>query len=151
MLGEVLVGALLVICTVAIHAVGATLWLNVLLIAGPRFKDRVKYGSSVLLSGATALFLLALHVCEVVLWAEVYCILPDLEGPRTFPEALYFSFATFTTVGYGDVTIQGKWRLLSGIEAMNGILLFGWSTAMLYALIRHHWQIGYSSREEKGR
>ena len=146
---EVLVGALLVVGTVAIHAVGTTLWLNVLVRLVPRIKGRLRGGYSVVLAGTTGLFLLFLHVCEVVLWAETYCLLPGLEGPRTFPEALYFSFITFTTLGYGDVTIHGDWRLLSGIEAMNGILLFGWSTAMLFALVQHHWRIAYTSRREK--
>ena len=100
---------------------------------------------------STVLFLLSLHVCEILLWATTYVNLPDLEGPRTFPDALYFSFVTFTGLGYGDITIFGKWRLLSGVEAMNGILLFGWSAAMLFALIQHLWRMAPpSSRGEEG-
>ncbi|MGW8286164.1 MAG: potassium channel family protein [Candidatus Deferrimicrobiaceae bacterium] len=87
----------------------------------------------------------------MVLWALTYFLLPDLGALRAFPNALYFSYITFTTLGYGDITIVSRWRLLSGVEAMNGILLFGWSTAMLFGLIQHLWQIRHLSREEKGR
>jgi hypothetical protein len=83
--------------------------------------------------------LLSLHILEVIIWALAYTMLPDLAGPDKFEDALYFSFITFTTVGYGDVTLFGEWRLLSGIEAMNGILLFGWSSALVYTTVQKLW------------
>ena len=55
---------------------------------------------------------------------------------RTFEEAVYFSFVTFTTVGFGDVVLTPGVRLLSGIEALNGIILVGWSTALLFAVVQ---------------
>ena len=51
--------------------------------------------------------------------------IPDLET------ALYFSTASFTTIGYGDVVLGPDWRLIGAIEGANGLLLFGWSTAFL--------------------
>jgi hypothetical protein len=54
----------------------------------------------------------------------------------SFSEAWYFSMVTFTTLGYGELTLSGNWRLLSGIEAINGIMLIGWSTAMMFSLIQ---------------
>ena len=62
--------------------------------------------------------------------------LPGVEELTTWEDAIYFSIVTFTTLGYGDITISGGWRLLSGIEAMSGILLFGWSAALLFALVQ---------------
>jgi hypothetical protein len=52
---------------------------------------------------------------------------------------------TFTTLGYGDITLNSEWRVLSGFEAINGILLVGWTTAFLYAVIRRTW--GSSDRD----
>jgi hypothetical protein len=43
---------------------------------------------------------------------------------------------TFTTLGYGDVVVEGSWRLLASFQAANGIILFGWTTALLVAVIR---------------
>ncbi len=58
----------------------------------------------------------------------------------SFEEATYFSFVTFTTLGYGDITLAGAWRILSGIEALNGVLLLGWSTALLFAVVQRTWK-----------
>ena len=49
---------------------------------------------------------------------------------------MYVSLVTFTTLGYGDITLDLRWRWLSGIEAMNGILLFGWTTATLFWIVQ---------------
>ena len=49
--------------------------------------------------------------------------------------ALYFSTVTFTTLGYGDVTLDPEWRLLAAIQAANGTIMFGWTTAIVMAVI----------------
>jgi hypothetical protein len=88
----------------------------------------------------TAVVLMMLHVVEVVLWASAYRLLPgnDLDS---FEKAAYFSMVTFTTLGYGDITLADhQWRLLSGIEALNGILLVGWTTAFLFLVVQRSWQ-----------
>lgn len=82
----------------------------------------------------TALVLIALHVLEVFLWALTYLGVPGT-GLASFEEAMYFSFTTFTTLGYGDITLEGPWRMLTGIESLNGVLLLGWSTAVTFAVI----------------
>ena len=64
-------------------------------------------------------------------------VFDDLE---TFETAVYFSFVTFTTLGYGDITLSESGRVLSGIQALNGILLVGWSTAVLFAVVQKLWQ-----------
>jgi len=56
-----------------------------------------------------------------------------LDDVRT---AAYFSAVTFSAVGYGDVTLHNPWRLLSGLEAANGVILFGWSTSLVFAGVR---------------
>jgi hypothetical protein len=70
---------------------------------------------------------------DAVLWAHVYLAvgaISDLES------ALYFSMVTFTTLGYGDMTMGPDWRLLSSFEAGNGIIMFGWTTALVVAYIQ---------------
>ena len=82
--------------------------------------------------------MLLLHTVEVVLWATAYrTFVPD--ELESFEEATYFSFVTFTSLGYGDITLSSKWRLLSGIEALNGILLAGFSTALLFGVLARAW------------
>ena len=74
------------------------------------------------------LWLLAALTSSVWIWAAVYVGLGLFEA---LEPALYFSVTAFTTLGFGDITLPTPWRLLSGICAANGLLLFGLSTAFL--------------------
>jgi voltage-gated potassium channel len=76
--------------------------------------------------------LLLFHLAEAGVWAAVYWfggLLPDME------KAIYFSITSYTTVGYGDVLLPADRRLLGPIEAAVGILMFGWSTAIIVAVL----------------
>ena len=76
------------------------------------------------------------HIVEIVLWAAAYRLAGEL---RSFEEAVYFSAVTFATIGYGDVTLSSEWRLASALEGVNGILLFGWTTAFLFKVSEFLW------------
>ncbi|PCI35211.1 MAG: hypothetical protein COB60_03770 [Flavobacteriaceae bacterium] len=83
------------------------------------------------------LFITMMHFLHTFMWAICYYVNPATRVDfQSFSEALYFSLVTFTTLGYGDITLSSEWRLLSGIEAINGIMLIGWSTAMMYSIIQ---------------
>jgi voltage-gated potassium channel Kch len=49
-------------------------------------------------------------------------------------EAIYFSLVTFTTLGYGELTLSESWRVMSAFEATNGVTMFGWTTALIIAV-----------------
>ncbi len=135
MLQSILTGIAIVGATVVIHAVGSTYWLRFAtrsLSSEAELRTRTALATLV----STAVVLLLLHVIEVVLWAITYLVLPQVTNLESFEEAVYFSLVTFTTLGYGDITLSGDRRLLSGIESMNGILLFGWSTAVLFSVVQ---------------
>lgn len=70
---------------------------------------------------------------EILLWAWVYRHVGAIHGLEA---SLYFSGITFTTVGYGDITLAKCWQLLSVGEAVNGVLMAGWSTALLIVLVQ---------------
>jgi hypothetical protein len=55
---------------------------------------------------------------------------------QNFEPALYFSMVTFTTLGYGDVLLDDRWRLMASFEAANGIIIFGLSTAVVVAAVQ---------------
>jgi voltage-gated potassium channel len=139
MIQIVLIGIVMVGLTVMIHAM-MTIWYGHSLIKKlNRHRNNLKSGYAMYILFTTVIILLMLLFTEAVTWSCLYFILSDVIGLKSFEEALYFSIVTFTTVGYGDITLQGSWRLLAGIEAMNGILLLGWSSASLYNVIRHLW------------
>ena len=79
------------------------------------------------------LFVMLVHTLQVWIWASIFMAL----GAFTQLEpALYFSLVSFSTVGFGDITLNHDWRLLSGLTAANGFLSFGWSTAYMVELVR---------------
>jgi len=77
--------------------------------------------------------LMAVHFLEVSVWALTYLYANATPAGH---DDLYFAFVNYTTLGYGDITPVERWRLLGPITAMNGVLLFGWSTAFIYAVLR---------------
>jgi hypothetical protein len=84
----------------------------------------------------------ALHTIEIWLYALVYLQLGEM--PALEP-ALYFSTVTFVALGYGDVVLSPQWRLVSAIEAANGVILIAWSTTFMFAvtsrlrMLEHDW------------
>jgi hypothetical protein len=82
---------------------------------------------------ATVSVLMAAHVVEVFLWSTTYAI---VDAAPAGADRLYFAFVNYTTLGYGDITPTARWRLLGPMTAMNGVLLFGWSTAVIFEVLR---------------
>lgn len=129
------IGALAVAATVVIHTVGLILLTPAMAQIVKWFRlHRHGFGKSVAMV-ATVLGIFALHTVEVWFWAAIYFFIGAVPD---FPSALYFSSATFSTVGYGDITLHPDWRLLSSLEGLNGFLLIGWSTAYLVSASTRH-------------
>jgi hypothetical protein len=73
------------------------------------------------------------HFCEVLVWSVVYAV-GDVVPAGADP--VYFAFVNYTTLGYGDIIPVKRWQLLGPMTAMNGWLLFGWSTAVIFEILR---------------
>lgn len=71
---------------------------------------------------------------ESIAWAVTYLLLGAIEGAE---RAIYFAIVTYTTLGYGDVVLDGPWHLLAAFSAINGIIMFGWSTAIVLAAVQN--------------
>src|SRR5262245_59319146 len=87
------------------------------------------------------LSIILLHLIQVGLWAFVFW--RALELP-TLEAAVYFSLTSYTTIGFGDVVLEPGWRVLAGIEGLTGIILIGWSTAFVFAIVNRmyeHWRL----------
>ena len=132
---------LLVAITVVIHAVGTTQWLRHLSF---RFADGaadLNRTSQLLRIVVGTIFVLTiLHTLQIIVWALAFLYMLPPDVLASFEEAIYFSFVTFTTLGYGDIVLTEVWRIFSGVEALNGVLLIGWSTAMLFAVVQRVWK-----------
>jgi hypothetical protein len=76
----------------------------------------------------------AMHLIQIALWALIFLTCGEV---LTIDNAFYLSAQNYTALGYGDVMLSERWRLLGPLEAINGLLLFGLSTALLFAVMSH--------------
>lgn len=140
MLFNLTIGLVIIGITVTVHGYGSSFWIRRLTKNhGSSLKNGFgKNYTQVLIS--TALFLLLLNFFEAIIWGFLYFLLPGITEFDTLEKAVYFSLVTFTSLGYGEITISSSNRLLAGFEAMNGILLLGWSTSMMFAVMQFIWK-----------
>ena len=127
---------LIIVATIIIHGLGSSGWLKMLVRMHDFDSHAISARKSLRILSLTAVFFMMLHYIEIALWALVYMAIPELDKIVHWEEAIYFSMVTYATLGYGDITLPPVWRVMSGFEAMNGILLFGWTTAMFYAVVQ---------------
>jgi Ion channel len=127
------VGVGAVACTIVVHALALAATVNL-------FRHERRLGRA----GAGALIDLAIvalaisfafvaHLIEIALWAVLLIICGEFQE---FRNAFYHSAVNYTTLGYGDLLLTPSWRLLGPLEAANGALMFGFSTAMVFAVIQ---------------
>lgn len=132
MLRQLLVSIAVSVGNIAIHSIvmAAVLWA-----ARVASERPMSYRAFRLIAvmAATVSVLMVAHIAEVVVWASAYAIV-GVAPPGT--DLIYFAFVNYTTLGYGDVIPVRRWELLGPMTAMNGVLLFGWSTAVIFAVLR---------------
>lgn len=130
MILQIIVGSCVTAVNIVIHAL-----LTVATVRAARASTNTSHPWRHLIAvmSVTVLALMATHMTEVFVWSlayELVNVAPD--GADLF----YFAFVNYTTLGYGDITPVAGWRLLGPMAAMNGILLFGWSTAIIFEVLR---------------
>ena len=138
MLHQLVVGTAVSVCNIAIHAlVMATVVQITLRIAGAKHAVRQSLRLTTVMiatvSIATVPTLMAAHFFEVMVWSLAYAIVGAAPAGA---DPVYFTFVNYTTLGYGDVIPVERWRLLGPMTAMNGVLMFGWSTAVIFEVLR---------------
>lgn len=132
MLFQILMGSAVSAINIAIHSLITVAVIGLLRTAASRAAAR----PGLQLAGVmivAALVLMIAHTLEITLWALAYWV---LRAAPAGSDLLYFAFVNYTTLGYGDVIPVKAWLLLGPMAAMNGILMFGWSTAVLFEVLR---------------
>lgn len=90
------------------------------------------------------------HAVEILLYGLAFYLLVTYlgegtlgePGKLTYSRCLYFSAETYSSLGYGDVVPTGDLRLLAGMEALNGLLLIGWTASYTYLSMARFWEDG---------
>jgi hypothetical protein len=127
----IVAGSTTALCTILIHSLAMAASVN--LFRRERKLGRVGSGLGIDL----AIFVLAIsfafvaHLTEIALWAALFVICGEF---KSFELAYYHSAVNYTTLGYGDLIMTPSWKLLGPLEAANGALMFGVSTAMVFAI-----------------
>ncbi|HUU66479.1 MAG TPA: ion channel [Methyloceanibacter sp.] len=132
MLDQVIVGGGASLANLIVHAIllGAIAWVvQRLRMSDGSFPSFLQY---TLVIVATGTLLVVGHFGEVVLWAYTYAAV-GATPPNT--DLVYFAFGNYTTLGYGDVVPVPKWHLLGPMTALNGVMLIGWSTALIFEIL----------------
>ena len=129
---QLLLSALVSAINIMIHALVTIAAIGIARHAGLR---RTRWPRSHLMAVmvATAVALMLAHTFEALVWAGAYAA---VDAAPAGSDMLYFAFVNYTTLGYGDILPAQGWRLLGPMTAMNGILMFGWSTALLFEVLR---------------
>ena len=129
----------LVVFTVIYHAAGLGLISRgvrgAMRIAGGRIRLNILFP---LLMGGTTLLATLLHATEAGMWAALFWRVGAVPDGKS---ALLYSLNALTTYGHTDVHLAQHWALMGAIEALNGLLLFGLTTAFLYGVIRRVWPL----------
>lgn len=132
MLLQLTVGALVSAINIGIHALVTVVAVAIARSAGLRKTQRPRlHLMGVMIS--TAAVLQVAHALGVLIWAWTYHV---VQAAAPDSDLLYFAFVNYTTLGYGDITPVREWRLIGPLTAMNGVLLFGWSAAILFEVLR---------------
>ena len=130
---QVFEGISLIGLTVLVHAIGAITLLSALEKYRPFWQRHTRLIVTVISFTWIVGLLVLLHLIEVGIWACFYHIKGYFDD---FETAAYYSLLTYTTVGYGDVVLPKAWRIEGTAEALVGILMTGWSTALLMNVVR---------------
>ena len=126
------VGAGAVLCTIFIHALTLGATVNYFRRETRLGRAGMRYSIDLIIVVLVMSFAFMAHVTEVSVWALLFMICGEFQE---FGFAYYHSAVNYTTLGYGDVVMTPRWKLLGPLEAADGSLMFGVSTAMIFAVI----------------
>lgn len=135
MLRQVLLGGGVSVVNIVIHAVAMVVIVHggrkLMVFAQTSLVAHVV--NAMVASVLTVVILMLAHFAEIVVWSLAYAAI-DVAPPGT--DLLYFAFVNYTTLGYGDVVPAERWRLIGPITALNGVMMIGWSTAVIFEVMR---------------
>ena len=126
------VGASAVLCTIFIHALALGATVNFVRHEKRLGRAGTGFWIDLAIVGLAISFAFVAHLIEIAVWAVLFVMCGEFQE---FGFAYYHSAVNYTTLGYGDVIMTPSWKLLGPLEAADGALMFGVSTAMIFAVI----------------
>ena len=137
----------LIVLTVVIHVCGlALIGGRFVAVLGKSLDDRSFMPKFAMVIGGTALLATLLHGVESGIWAAAYRLLGALPDNRA---AMLYSLSAMTTYGHANLYLKDHWQLMGALDVLNGMLLFGLTTAFLFAMIQRVWPLGSRERHRE--
>ena len=133
----------LIVLSVIIHVIGLGLINESVVRVLSGAMERRRFLAAVVVMGVTALLATVLHGIEAATWAAAYRLLGALPDTKA---AMLYSLSAMTSYGHANLFLEEQWQLMGALEALNGMLLFGLTTAFLFAMIQKVWPLGSGGR-----
>jgi hypothetical protein len=127
------IGLATTLATIVIHALALTAIVHFVRRQGRLGRVGVRFWRDVPIVASATLLALTAHLVEITIWATVFALCREF---TQFATAFYHSAMNYTTLGYGDLVMSARWRLFGPLEAADGMLMFGVSTGMIFAVIQ---------------
>ena len=135
------VGVSAIVSTILIHALALAATVNFVRREESLGRAGASFWTDVAIVTVTVLFALAAHLVEIALWAMLFMICGEFQE---FGSAFDHSAVNYTTLGYGNVVMTPLWKLLGPLEGVDGMLMFGVSTGMIFAVIQWLIKVRYA-------
>ena len=139
------VGSAAVICTILIHALPLSTTVNFIRREKKLGHLGVNFRKDMRIVVGLILLAFVAHLIEIALWAALFVVCGEFSD---FATAYYHSAVNYTSLGYGDIIMSSTWKLLGPVETAIGMLLFGVSTAMIFAVIQRLVEARYAEFKE---
>jgi hypothetical protein len=132
MLTALFIGSLTLIVNLAIQVTALVLVIRALIKRLDREGPDPSFGTDIVMMGNVMAVLFAGHLLQFAIWAGLFQTVGEFAD---FETAFYHSVVNFTSLGYGDIVMSERWRLLGALEAANGVLMFGLTTGGMMSIM----------------
>ncbi len=132
MLENILICTVLTFVTILIH----TLASKIILTQFSKWNQKAQAHKKLLRLDFTVMIIIIATAIEVSIWSLIYV---KIEALPNIADALYFSLVTYSTLGYGDIVITDAHRIVAAFQSAIGVIMFGWSTALLIASLQKNY------------
>ncbi|MFQ5518410.1 MAG: ion channel [Mariprofundus sp.] len=133
MLLPLILGGFTVVLSMAIQVAAVVLMVRYVIgIMADPHRETDNFSFDTLVLSAVLLLLFAGHLAQIAIWGALFVQVGEFDS---FQTAFYHSAVNFAALGYGDIVMSEKWRLLGALEAGNGVLMFGLSAGTIFAVM----------------
>jgi len=126
------IGAGMYVLTLCVQMAPIAILIRIATSRHPHSLTRPSYGANFILIQLVAAFMLLAHLVNIALWAVLFWLCGEF---ARFEAAYYHSAVNYSSLGYGDIVMSTQWRLLGPLETIDGMVMFGISTALIFALV----------------